>query len=168
MLKKIPIRPILHASLILSFFQAVVTYCILSLMQNGGLSLIESSLNSFVSGLIFLLLSLFVPIFSFKENLNTSVPNEKIIGLFSILIIVWLLSNTFFLGFDYVIFLFDNSISADISNNMVNIPGTSNYLSKETMYDLRNYPLAAINWVSNLFFSFLGILISYFIVKKKL
>ncbi len=161
------IKPVLEASILVALLQSILSYGLLSYWQRDELSLLECSLNSFVTGLIFLLLCLFISIYFTKSyNKKSSKSGEKVINTFLFLVLILVLSLLFYIGFDYTIFYFDSTISRDISHTMVQIPGTDKYASKQDMLMLANYPLAFINWISNLVFGIIGILISYFIVRK--
>ncbi|MFN6327405.1 MAG: hypothetical protein ACK5UE_11450 [Chitinophagales bacterium] len=168
-MNKFPIKLILKPSLYIGLLSASVLYTIFSYLQKDGISILECSFNSFFSGIILLILCLFVPIFSINKKLiKEELFPIKAGKLFIFFIFILLLGNIIYIALDYLIFFFDNSISKDISEALIKIPGTENFATKTEILKLRNFPLAIINWVSNLFFGFIGILISYFIVKKKL
>lgn len=168
-MKKFPIELILKLSIYIGLLSSSLLYTIFSYLQKDGISILECSFNSFFSGIILLLLYLFVPIFSISKKLTQEELFPIKTGkLFVFFIFVLLLGNIIFIALDYLIYFFDNSISKDISEAMIKIPGTENFATKTEILKLKNYPLAIINWVSNLFFGSVGILISYFIVKKKL
>jgi len=161
------VKTILETSIIIAIMQTVITYAILSYWQKDGFSMMECSFNSFATGFIYLIVCVIVPIFIVRKYIRKLDEIEaKSTKKFLIMISILLLSYLLHIGFDYILFMLDDSISKDIAETMSNIPGVEKYASKGDMAEFANIPIALINWSVNIIFGFIGICISYLFIKN--
>lgn len=161
------LKSVLESSILIAIIESILCYAILSYWQRDGLSIMECSFNSFVTGFIVLLACLIAPIPFVKKYLSQmKAENIKPVHPFLVLLTILVVSYIFYIGIDYILYFLDSSISIDISETMAKIPGTDKYASKQEILDMANYPVAFINWSVNIVFGFIGILISYIFIRK--
>ena len=148
---------------LISFF---VIFLITFLIQLGGINLLEFILLPFISGLIlFIVIVICFSVF-FKKYFIEKTEKGIVVNKFKLISIGLIFVLITYFAFDYIFFLFDDSLSIDYYNKLRDFIISEN----GNISDLNGFsglPFGIQNVFTNIFFAIVGSLFSLVFIKNK-
>lgn len=148
---------------LISFF---VIFLITFLIQLGGINLFEFILLPFISGLILFIVVVICFSVFFKEYYIKETENGIDVNKFKLISIGLIFVLITYFAFDFIFFLFDDSLSIDYCNKL------KDFIINENgdISDLEGFsglPFGIQNVFTNTFFAIIGSLFSLVFIKNK-